>query len=140
MESTGDIFHEGIIKSIEEGKIVAGIISKSACASCHAGGICSAADLKEKEIEITDWEGDFSTGDKVIIVANESQGFKALFYGYLLPLLLLLTSLIIFTNVLDSEGIAALVSLSLLAPYYLVLYFFRNRFRKTLNFTIKKLG
>lgn len=140
MESNGNILHEGIIKRIEEGKIIAGIISQSACATCHAKGACTASDIEEKEIEITSWEGHFSQGEKVVIVANESQGFKALFYAYILPLILLLISLIALTDILESEGIAALISLSLLVPYYTGLYLLRNRLKKTLNFTIRKLS
>jgi len=140
MESNGDIFHEGIIKSIEEGKIIAGIISQSACATCHAKGACAASDIEEKEIEVNSWEGHFTPGEKVVIVANESQGFKALFYAYIIPLILLLISLFALTSILDSEGIAALISLCLLIPYYLGLYFLRNKLKKTLNFTIRKLS
>jgi sigma-E factor negative regulatory protein RseC len=140
MENKGEIFHEGIIKSIEAGKIVVGIISQSACASCHANGVCSASDLKEKNIEITTWEGVFSPGEKIAIIANESQGFRALFFAYMLPLILLLSSLVIFTNIQDNEGLAALISLCLLIPYYLGLYFFRDKLKETLNFTIRKLS
>jgi sigma-E factor negative regulatory protein RseC len=140
MENKGEIFHEGIIKSIEEEKIVVAIISQSACASCHANGVCSASDLKEKDIEITIWEGVFSQGEKIAIIANESQGFRALFFAYILPLILLLSSLVILTNIQVSEGLAALISLCLLIPYYLGLYFFRDKLKETLNFTIRKLS
>lgn len=97
------------------------------------------SDMKEKEIEINHFSGDFQLGQTVEIVGKTSQGFKALFYGYLLPFLLVMFTLILFTSLQFSEGVSGLVSLSILIPYYLILYLTRNKIRKSFEFEIKPL-
>lgn len=139
MDTKGSIFHSGLVKEVGERGIIVSIISQSACASCHAKGACSASDQQEKEVEINSWQGEFHVGDRVEVVVRESQGFMALFFAYILPLLLLLIALISFLALLGNEGLAALAALSILIPYYIGLFYFRNRLRKALSFTIKKL-
>lgn len=134
-----EITHNGIIKKLSENKIIVGIINESACASCHAKGACSAADMKDKEVEIYRFQGDFSVGQQVTIVGRKSQGFKALLYGYLLPFILLMAVLIIATSINISEGIAGLLAIGILAPYYLVLYLMRNQMKKSFEFEIKPI-
>ena len=136
---SGEISHKGVIKKLSKEGIIVGIISESACASCHAKGACTAADVKDKEIEISHYEGEFHEGQQVLVVGKTSQGFRALFYGYLLPFLLLLAILIISTNITSNEGLSGLLSLGVLVPYYLVLYLFRNKLKKTFGFEIKPL-
>ncbi len=46
----GEIEHKGIVQKVSERKITVGIINESACASCHAKGACTVADMKDKEI------------------------------------------------------------------------------------------
>ncbi|WP_299578110.1 SoxR reducing system RseC family protein [uncultured Sunxiuqinia sp.] len=136
---SGEISHKGIIKALSAQRILVEIINESACSACHAKGMCSAADMKEKEIEINHFSGEFHVGQTVEVVGKTSQGFKALFYGYLLPFLLIMIVLITLTSLQFSEGISGLLSLSILIPYYLILYFTRNRIRKSFEFEIKPL-
>jgi len=134
-----EISHTGIIKKRSEKGIIVGIISESACASCHAKGVCMAADIKDKEIEIDHYEGEFHIGQHVNVIGKSSQGFRALFYGYLLPFLLVMAVLIIATAFSLNEGLGGLLSLAILIPYYLLLYLFRNRMRRSFDFEIKPL-
>jgi len=134
-----EITHTGIIRKLSKNKIIVGIINESACASCHAKGACTAADMKDKEIEINSYEGNYSIGQHVTIIGHTSQGFKALFLAYLLPFLLLLTVLIIATSLGISEGIGGLLSIGVLVPYYFVLYLFRKKLKKSFEFEIKPL-
>ena len=136
---SGEISHKGVIKRLSKEGIIVTIISESACASCHVKGVCTAADAKDKEIRIDHYDGNVREGQQVLVVGKMAQGFKALFYGYLLPFLLLLTVLIISTNITSNEGLSGLLSLGVLVPYYLVLYLFRNKLKKTFGFEIKPL-
>lgn len=134
-----EISHEGVIKQLSEKKITVGIITESACASCHANGACTAADMKDKEVEITGFTGDFHIGQHIWIIGKASQGFKALFLGYLLPLILLIVVLIISLNLTDDEGTSGLLSLSILIPYYIILFLLRNNLKRSFEFVIKPL-
>ena len=136
--SSGTIIHPGIIENISGDKVSVRILSQSACNSCHAKGACTVADLKEKIIETeTDQPGNFKPGDEVMVRMDESLGRKAVFLGYGLPVVVLVTSIIIFLSLLNHEGLAALLSLLMLVPYYLVLYLFRKRLHKEFRFRIE---
>lgn len=133
-----DITHEGVVKRLTEHSVVVGIVSQSACASCHAKGACTAADMQDKEVEVRRQEG-YQVGDRVLVLAKNSQGFLALFYAYLFPFVILLALLIGGLSMDLSEGLAALISLASLAPYYFVLYMYRDRLRNKLEFEIKSI-
>ena len=133
----GEISHKGIIKELSEKRILVGIIRESACASCHAKGVCNIADMKEKEIEIHHFRDDFHIGQQVNVIGKTSQGFKALFYGYLLPFLLLMIVLIVSLAVTGNEGLSGLFALGITIPYYFTIYLFRNKLKHNFEFQIK---
>ncbi|NMB05712.1 MAG: SoxR reducing system RseC family protein [Bacteroidales bacterium] len=133
------ITHKGIIEKINGKKITVRILQQSACSSCHAKGACTSADSKEKFVDIADHSGQFTLHEQVIIEAKESIGYKAVFWAFMLPLLILIAMLVLTTNIWHfSETEAALSSLLALAPYYLLLYLMRNYMAHTFQFSIKK--
>ena len=81
----------------------------------------------------------YSIGEKVKIVIKESLGMKAVFLAYFLPFILIMTSLFIFVPVLKNEIKAGILSLLVLLPYYLMIYIYRGRIKKEINFTIEKI-
>ena len=132
------ITHTGFISKVENDKIIVNIIAMSACASCHAKGMCTVSDMEEKSIEITRKTGDnYKEGERVIVAMKKSMGTKALMIGYVIPFLLILFSLIILTIVGTSEGFAGLVSLALLFPYYFGVYLLRDKLKNTFTFSIQ---
>ncbi len=66
-------------------------------------------------------------------------GLKAVFLAYVLPLLMLLSSLFILNAILKNEGLAGLISLAGTAVYYIVLYQLRQKIEKQFNFVLKKI-
>jgi sigma-E factor negative regulatory protein RseC len=68
---------------------------------------------------------------------EESLGQKAVLMGYGLPLVVLVGSIILFLSLLNHEGLAALLSILMLVPYYLILYLFRKRLQKEFRFRIE---
>ena len=134
------VLHAGVVQEVSENKITVVIINASACSSCHAKGACLASDMKEKEIEIHHFSGDYHPGQHVNIVGRTSQGFKAAFYGYILPFLLVFATLIISISVTNSEGLSGLLSLAILIPYYAALYIFRNKIKSSFEFEIAAIN
>lgn len=134
------VLHAGVVQDVSANKITVAIINASACSACHAKGACLASDMKEKEIEIYNFSGDYHPGQHVNIVGRTSQGFKAAFYGYVLPFILVFTTLILSISLTNSEGIAGLLSLAILIPYYAALYFFRNRIKRSFEFEIAAIN
>ena len=130
------VIHAGIIHEVSKNKLTVTIVSASACSSCHAKGACNASDMQEKEIDIYHFSGEYHPGQPVNVFGKTSQGYKAAFYGYLLPFILVFLTLIAGVSLTRSDGIAGLLSLAILIPYYLVLYFFRNKLKNSFEFEI----
>jgi positive regulator of sigma E activity len=96
--------------------------------------------MKEKEIEIPCTGINYSTGQEVTVVMRELSGFKALFYGYILPFILVLATLIIVYAITGSEALSGLISLGILVPYYITLYFLRDYLKKVFKFELEGIN
>lgn len=133
-----ELSHQGTITRLDDQNYYVSIISKSACSSCHSKGFCSVSEMQEKVIEIPKSpDSNYKTGDNVEVLMSKTMGTKAVILGYLIPFILLLVTLILTFSFIGNEGIAGLLSLATVAIYFVLLYFFRDRFRKTFRFTIR---
>jgi sigma-E factor negative regulatory protein RseC len=138
MSEKGAISHPGIVESIEGQKVNVKILAQSACSSCHAKGMCSVAEMEEKIIEVnTGAVSNLKPGDTVQITMKKSLGPRAVFLGYLLPFLILLTTLITVLAITGNEGLAAIIAILVLVPYYVVLYYLKDRISKTFRFSLE---
>ena len=136
--ASGTIIHPGIIERIAGDRVFIRILSQSACSSCHAKGACTIADVEEKIIEADiDPSGNRKPGEQVMVKMEESLGHKAVLMGYVLPLVVLVGSVILFLSLFKHEGLAALLSILMLVPYYFTLYLFRKRLRKEFRFRVE---
>lgn len=134
------IKHKGIIKEVRNGSLQVMIVNESACASCHAKGACTVSDFQEKEIEITAYTKSYIPGQQITILFKESNGFKAVFLGYILPFLVVFITLVISLEVTGKEGLSGILSLIILIPYYIILHFFRNQLKKIFKFEIEEIN
>lgn len=80
----------------------------------------------------------YQKGDQVMVVADTAVGFRASLYGYLLPLILMVVTLVGVLAATHSEGLAALSALGILMPYYVLLFLMRNKLRNRLSFTLER--
>jgi sigma-E factor negative regulatory protein RseC len=133
------IEHKGFIDRITEHSVIVKIVSESACAACHAKSACTVADMQEKEIEVTGNSGNFRAGEIVSLCMEQSQGFKAVMIGYVYPFILLFSGLLAASAAGLSELSSGLFALGLLPPYYFIAYLMRNKIRKSINFSIRKI-
>ena len=132
------IDHIGIIEQIEGDMAHVKINSESACAACHAKGVCGAADQEEKFLDIPLHGAAYSQGESVHVQVARKLGFRAVALGYVYPFLLLMAVLISLIVAGVNELRAGLFALLSLLPYYLVLYLARKRIETTFTFSIKK--
>lgn len=139
MAKSKSIEHKGRIDSINENKLTISFLAMSSCASCHAKGACTAADMQEKSVEVYDFTNKFQVGEEVNVVLKQTLGFRALLLGYVLPFLLVLTVLILLTAITNDEAISGLGSLAVLIPYYLGLFLLRNKIKKKFSFEVRKI-
>ncbi|MCK5028404.1 MAG: SoxR reducing system RseC family protein [Bacteroidales bacterium] len=139
MPDSKSIEHKGRIDSIEENKINVSFIALSGCASCHAKGVCTAADMQEKSVEVYDFSNQYSVGEEVNVTLKQSLGFRALFLGYVLPFIMVLFILIILTIITKNEAISGIGALLVLVPYYVGLFLLKDKIRKKFTFKINKI-
>lgn len=135
--TANQITHDGIIKHITEDKIIVSIVSMASCASCSVKGACSASDVEEKILEVKKLPGrEYNRGDFVTIVTNTSVGAWAVMFGYVFPLIVVVIALITLTSIMDDEGIAGLLSIAILIPYYYGLYLSRKWMTDSFEFRL----
>ncbi len=132
------ITHEGVIENISENKLFIRLSRLPACAECHAKGICSVPDSADGEVMVADQKPGMVQGDHVVVSITRSHAYRALLLGYVLPFVLVLTAMILLTAFRVREWIAALFSLSVLVPYYLMIRQFSNRIERSFNFIVSK--
>lgn len=131
--------HLGTVQEITTNDIMVKILSQSACAACHANGICGVSDSTDKVVVVHKPNHNYCVGQDVKVVLKQTLGFRALLLGYLTPFLIVVTILIVLSSVGFTEGKAGLVSLLVLVPYYFGLYLFRNLISKQFNFDIESI-
>lgn len=132
------VSHRGVITEIEPDIIRVCIIAESACAACHAKGFCSAADQKEKVIEARNRKpNNFKIGDSVQVTMKKVTGLKAVLYGYFLPFIMLILTLLIIYEITGNQAIAGLSALFILIPYYFALYLLREKLKSGFEFELK---
>ena len=133
------IKHFGIVDGVgTDGIVHVRILQSSACSACKVASHCNASETKEKVVDAANPHSlSIDKGDSVMVVADASIGFRASMYGYLLPLLVMVLTLVVVLACTHSEGMAALSSLGILIPYYFVLYLFREKLKNKLVFYIE---
>ncbi|TFG41044.1 MAG: Fis family transcriptional regulator [Bacteroidia bacterium] len=134
--SQGTIKHDGTVKKADGNSVLVSITSNAACSGCHGEGLCGISG-KEEKIIVVKGRYDVSPGDQVTVLMKQSTGYKAVVFSYLIPLVIVVASLIIFNLLSFNELTAGLISISLLVPWFLILYLFRNKINRSFTFTLK---
>ena len=133
------IKHAGVVDGVEGECVRVRILQSSACSACKVAAHCNASETKEKIIDVMDADAShYQKGDQVMVVADTAVGFRASLYGYLLPLILMVVTLVVVLAATHSEGLAAVSALGILIPYYVLLFLMRNKLRNRLSFTLER--
>ena len=135
------IEHEGKIVEMDAQSISVEIVNKSACASCHARGVCGAGDEQVRTIVIPQTletaTAGYQVGDAVKLVLSATLGMKAVILAYGLPLLILLAAILGFSSAGIEQLYVGLFSLALVAIYYIIFAIFRDKLDKEFVFSIE---
>jgi sigma-E factor negative regulatory protein RseC len=102
--------------------------------------MCIASGGNEQIIEVADESGTFRVNDAVILSGESSMGIEAVWLAFIVPLILVVAAIVITTRFHWTDGMSALAGLSLLIPYYVVIYLLRDTMKKKFVFTIKKIN
>ena len=133
-----EISHIGKIVAIDADFITVEIVAESACATCHASGLCGTADATHKAITVPATLGSWEVGQEVRVFLKRSMGFKAVWLAYAIPLAVLLAVLLGLNAAGMSELASGLIAIGAVGIYYLVLWFFRDKLRNEYSFYIKE--
>ena len=131
--------HRGVVQSVAEGMVTVSVKPESACAGCHAKGICGESG-SERVIRVkTPSAAEYSVGDRVVVaLLKESMAMSSVVWGYVAPLVVLLVALFGSVAIGFADGASALISLGAVAIYYVGLYIARRVFERKIEFTIFK--
>ena len=137
--------HSGAISKITNSTITISLEPNINCEGCKAKAACGASESSSKEIEIDNPNliqkqagQNFVLNEEVAVVLQEELGLKAVFWAYLFPFMLLVSVLVIASSFF-SEGLAGLLALSVLIPYYITLYLLNAFFKKKFKVSILKM-
>ena len=138
MNNRETISHEGVVTKITNDELEIKILAQSACAACHAKSACGMGEQAEKILTVPrPKDKEFTLNQKVNVKMTIGQGNKAAILAYLIPVILLLAVLFACLGLGMNEGLAALVSIIALVPYYIVLYLRRDKLKKKFDYTIE---
>jgi sigma-E factor negative regulatory protein RseC len=139
-KKTDYIDHQGVVISAEDGFVTVEILNKSACASCHAKSACSLGDVKAKIIEIEyNYNQLYEPGEVVNVKLKKTLGYRALWFSYVIPLVILLVLLVSLTSAGFSEPVTGIAILSGISLYYIIIWLLKDRIKRDFIFMIEKL-
>ena len=113
------------------------ICRREACSNCAVRNACSLQTSSEQIFRIpTVSSQNFRPGQQILLEITPKSGFLAVFWGYLLPLFLMLSTLLLVNILTKNELTAGIFSIIILVPYYLVLFLNQKYFNQKFNFKI----
>ncbi len=130
------IIKSGIVEVVGEKYLKVKIQNDSACSMCYSKGVCTSLGSGDRIIDVeNDNRHNVKPGDIVDVQMISKSGWVAVIFGYIIPFIILIGTLLIASE-FTSESIAALISLVILIPYYILLYALRTKMRKYFKFTL----
>ena len=131
--------HRGVVTSVDADAVTVSVIAESACAGCHAKGICGESGAERVIRVMTPDASAYSVDDRVVVaLKRQSMAMSSVVWGYMLPLVVLLVVLFGSVALGFSDGISAVASIVAVAIYYAGLYLARIVFERKIEFTIFK--
>lgn len=132
--------HKGIVTEVTDDLVRVKIESVSACAACHAKGLCSMSDKTDKIIDVkrSQLKNEYHVGDAVTVVASSGKGLLAVVLAYLVPAVVAVAAVALMLWAGANELVASVVAIALVAVYYFILYLLRDKLNKKFVFTIEE--
>jgi len=132
-------YHRGIVSKILDDKFIVSLKGNVNCEGCKAKSACGVSESNDKEIEVSKTVQSFNLNEEVDVVLKRELGLKAVFWAYFFPFILMVFTLLISSGFVK-EWISGLISLFILIPYYIILYFLQENFRKVFKVSIFKIN
>ena len=136
-----DVLHSGKVIAVNpEFTTVEILNANNYCTDCHAVMLCGMGKVKDKVIQVrTDYRNLCEEGEIVEVILKGQMGLKAVWIGYVVPLIIVMVIVMVMIALHASELVAGLTSAGCVALYYLTVYLLRDRLIDEYIFTIRKL-
>ena len=133
------IKHKGVVEKVDDSHVVVRIVQTSACSSCSAKGLCNASESKEKFIDVYGVSSKYNKGDEVTVCGTTSMGMRAVLLAFGVPLLILVLALGVSMKLTGEDALLSSgIALVSVVPYYIGIYFCKDKLNRTFSFTIEK--
>lgn len=133
-----EITHSGKIKAIANKKVIVTFEQQEACQNCAIKSMCNLSSCENQIVEIkVDNPDDFCLEQEVELEISPQSGSFAIIMAYLLPLIIMMTTLKLTLHLINDETTAALSAIFILIPYYLLLYIFRKKIAGKIEIRIR---
>ena len=133
------IKHRGIVEKVDGSHIVVRIVQTSACSACSAKGLCNASESKEKQIDVYEANPSYQIGEEVMVCGTTSMGMRAVLLAFGVPLLILVLALGVSMKLTGEDALLSSgIALVSVVPYYIGIYFCKDKLNRTFSFTIEK--
>ena len=133
--------HQGIVKEITGNTLFVKIERRSACAACHAKGVCLSSDKKDEVISVTTNEHEqFQVNETVQLTLKKSLGAKAVVLAYLCPFLALVLGLFVTYYFTKNELLSVGVAFVMTILYFLFIKKIDSRLKKQFSFVVSKIS
>jgi sigma-E factor negative regulatory protein RseC len=134
-----DVVHRGVVREVDGQMVFVGIEAAGACQGCKVQGLCGLSGESEKEVGVWDKNAaEYHQGDEVIVGIGTAMALKAVLWAYIVPFLLMLAVLLTLSQTGATELVQGTATLSAVAVYYLVLWFFRKKLERDIVFKIRR--
>ena len=138
LQKNKDTFiHAGFVSKINSDSIIVTLEQNIHCEACHVKGTCGVSESSTKEIEVLNSGDLFKINEHVDVILKKTLGLKAVFWAYVFPFILMFFTLIIASNFFK-EWLAGLLSLFILIPYYVMLYFLKTSLKGVFKISVLK--
>ena len=137
------ITHKATVRQLTQDGVEVVLEDPPGCDACNARSSCglnpeNQGEEAAKSLFIPVLENVYQPGEQVEVSISPALGLKAVLWGYILTLILLMTVLLISLNFLG-ELMAGLTALAVVALFYIALFFNKENMQKTFAIDIKKL-
>lgn len=135
----GEVSHTGKVVQTDSQFTTVAIVSESACASCHAAGLCGMSESQTKMVKVPAVPSEhYLPGEEVDVILKASMGHKAVWIAYALPLFVMLAVIMTLLSVGLSELASGLIGIAAVSVYYFVVWLFRGRLQNQYIFAIRR--
>ena len=134
------VSHIGTVTNVTENSVSASFNQGEACGSCQAKAICEGGKGRLITVEVARKDGsEFTIGQKVNVSLSAKTASTSVMLAYVYPLILffaVMAAVIVATGNQDAGCLSALATIPV---YYTLLYMFRKRVKKKIEFIITEI-